>query len=189
MDFQLMHTARQITTEDGIIEITAPGGTDYFIDIGGEYKQGNAPFYYKTLENDFIFRCSVSPEFNTTYDAGCLLAYEREDRWIKFAFENTDLGYPSVVSVVTNGFSDDCNGERITDNKIYLQVVRKADNWCLHYSKDKSNWKMVRYFKYVLNKELKVGISAQSPLGKGCKVRFGDIEIIKNVYNDIRKAK
>jgi len=66
--------------------------------------------------------------------------------------------------VVTNGFSDDCNGERITDNKIYLQVVRKADNWCLHYAKDKSKWKMVRYFNYALNKELKVGISAQSPL-------------------------
>jgi regulation of enolase protein 1 (concanavalin A-like superfamily) len=188
MDFQLLNKAEEIKCENDIVEIISPGNTDFFIDIGCEYKQLNAPLYYKILENDFIFRCSVTPEFKTTYDAGCLLVYEREDKWIKFAFENTDLGYPAVVSVVTDDISDDCNGERIEDSEIYLQVVRKADDWCLHYSKNKSNWKMVRYFKYKLNKQIKVGISAQSPLGKGCRVRFGDIEIMKNIYTNIRKA-
>lgn len=188
MKFELLNEAVSISNNERIVELIAPGKTDFFIDIGNEYKKHNAPFYNTNIENDFILRCSIKPTFTNIYDAGCLLVYESEDKWIKFAFENTDLGYCSVVSVITNGFSDDCNGERIDNQNIYLQIIRKGNDWCLHYSNDKINWKMVRYFRFELKNKIKIGFSCQSPLGDGCKVIFSDIEILKNYYNNIRKA-
>jgi hypothetical protein len=63
-------------------------------------------------------------------------AYDTDGKWIKSAFENTDLGYPPVVSVVPNGYSGDCSGERMDYMAISLQIVRKGDDWCPHYSGD-----------------------------------------------------
>ncbi len=183
-----MNETENISKENDIIKIVSTGKTDFFNDILTDYKKSNAPFYYINAEDDFILRCMIKPDFKNTYDAGSLLIFQNEDKWIKFAFENTDLGYPSVVSVVTDGKSDDSNGERIAADKIYLQVVRKGDNWCLHYSLDNKSWKMVRYFSLIMDKKIKAGISAQSPLGDGCAVEFHNLELLKNDYSNIRKA-
>jgi len=189
MKYELMNQAASILEKNDFVEISSPPKTDFFIDMCSEYKKANAPFYYSVLNSDFILRCQVRPELKFTYDAGCLFIFESETKWIKFAFENTDLLYPSLVSVVTNDISDDCNGEQITEPEIWMQIVRKGQNWCLHYSNDKENWKMVRYFRLVMNKTIKVGVSSQSPIGEGCKVIFKNIEVLKNEYSDIRKAK
>ena len=92
-----------------------------------------------------------------------------------------------MVSVVTNGVSDDCNGEKMDKDEIWMQVIRKDNNFALHYSEDKENWKMVRIFKLDMNKTVKVGFSAQSPIGDGCITRFEGIEIMDNNYSNIRK--
>lgn len=54
--------------------IYAPGHTDYFnnpIPEDGKLMepQGNAPFYYKDVTGDFVFKAKVIPEHKTTYDA------------------------------------------------------------------------------------------------------------------------
>lgn len=188
MELKLINQAVSISNTGVIIELTAPAKTDFFIDICSDYRRFNAPFYYTPVENDFIFRCKVKPEFKETYDAGGIIAYVSDDKWVKFAFERTDLGYTSVVSVITDGFSDDCNGEIVNTNEIWMQIVRKDHNWCLHYSLDKKNWKMVRYFRFEMQNALKIGISCQSPLGRGCRAVFSDIELLKNHYSNIRKA-
>jgi uncharacterized protein len=189
MKFNLLNTAISIIDDNnGLIEITSPARTDYFCDICSIYKVVNAPFYFTTIEGDFIFRCKVKPDFTQTYDAGGLIAYESENKWIKFAFEKTDLGYPSVVSVITNNTSDDCNGEIIKGNEIWMQIVRKESNWCMHYSTDKINWKMVRYFRFELIKNINIGLFSQSPLGDGCKVRFSRVQLLNKAYSNIRKA-
>jgi regulation of enolase protein 1 (concanavalin A-like superfamily) len=139
-------------------------------------------------KGDFILQCEVEPEFLSTYDAGAIFVCESPGKWIKLAFENTDLGYPSIVNVVTDKVSDDCNGEKIIEKSIWLQIVRKDDHWCTHYSNDQKTWKMVRLFKLPMKKELMAGVSAQSPLGKGCKVIFRNFKIGPNTYKDIRKA-
>lgn len=189
MKFELTNTALTLITEEERIEIEAPGETDYFRDICSDYEKANAPFYNTSLTGDFILRCKVHPDFSHTYDAGCLLVYGEKRKWIKFAFEKTDLGYTSVVSVVTNGFSDDANGERIDGPALWLQVVRRDNNWALHYSLDKVHWKMVRYFQLETGRTVKAGISAQSPAGKGCMVLFSGLEVLENTYENIRMAK
>jgi regulation of enolase protein 1 (concanavalin A-like superfamily) len=85
--------------------------------------------------------------------------------------------------VVTDGDSDDCNGERMDSVEwVYLQIVRRGDHWGLHHSSDGKKWRMARFFCLALSPTVKVGLEAQSPLGKGTMARFshlflGDKEI------------
>lgn len=188
MKYELLNKATALLIENERIEIEAPVKTDYFRDICSDYSVGNAPFYNTPVTGDFILRCKIHPNFQHTYDAGCLMIYHSDRKWIKFAFEQTDLGYTSVVSVVTNGYSDDANGEKISGPSLWLQVVRRENNWALHYSLDKINWKMVRYFRLDLDQTVKAGICAQSPAGKGCSVIFSNLQVLDNNYENIRMA-
>jgi uncharacterized protein len=187
--FKLMNDAARFDSKGDIFSIEAPQGTDFFIDPGSETSKTDAPFYCTEIHGDFILRCEVAPQFSETYDAGFLCAYESSSRWIKLAFERTDLGYQSVVSVVTDGTSDDCNGERIEGDSIWLQIVRKNTTWCLHHSHDGRQWKMARYFFMEMNQKVMIGIAAQSPLGKGCLARFKYLAVDKMTYDDIRFAR
>jgi regulation of enolase protein 1 (concanavalin A-like superfamily) len=133
MEYKLLNNAHSLTNKDDIIEIISPPNSNFFNDITTNIKIADAPFYYTTIENDFIFRSIVNPELNTTYDAGGILIFESINKWIKFAYEKTDLGYNSLVSVITNKTSDDCNGEIINNKELWMQIVRKNNNWCLHF--------------------------------------------------------
>jgi uncharacterized protein len=176
-------------TKDGI-EIAAPAKTDFFIDERNGIEKSDAPFYYEKRKGDFVMKARVRPEFKKNYDAGGLFVYDSSTKWIKLEFERTDLGYPSVVSVITDKTSDDANGEKMEGaEEVSLQVVRKGDYWVLHYSADGRSWKMVRYFKLKMKEEVKIGLEAQSPLGGGCKVAFSGLKITDNDLKDIRKGK
>lgn len=189
MVFDLMNQAVRIDTSGDAVRIESPPGSDFFIDGGSGAEKTNAPFYYTEIEGDFILRCLVQPRFEGTYDAGCLCAYESAVKWIKLAFERTDLGYESVVTVVTDGLSDDCNGERIGETAVWLQMVRKGSQWCLHHSNDGIAWKMSRYFSMAMAGTIKIGVMAQSPTGGGCTVDFRHLAVTRDVYGDIRSAR
>lgn len=189
MEFDLMNRGLVQSDEKSKVVLIAPAKTDFFIDMCSDNRSANAPFYYLEREGDFILRARLKSEFSSTYDAGSLFIYGAEDRWIKFAFELTDLGYSSVVAVKTEGVSDDSNGERIEEDELYLQVVRQGNNWCLHYSVDGKSWKMVRQFRLEMDSAVKAGFSAQSPVGEGTKVVFSEIELLDNCYENIRFAR
>jgi len=189
MKLKLMNRATGVVEIEGGFEITAPEKSDDFIDMFTRVVKFEAPCYYTKASGDFIARCRVKPDFRETYDAGGILVCESKSRWIKLEFERTDLGYPSIVSVVTKKISDDSNGERADAEAVWLQVVRKGNNWCLHHSLDGTRWKMVRYFHLKMKSELTVGMVAQSPLGAGCRVEFSGFEVGPNTYTDIRAAR
>jgi len=90
--------------------------------------------------------------------------------------------------VVTEESSDDSNGEKIDNEFIWIRIIRKGEYWAVHYSENGENWKMVRYFSLKMNKAIKVGIIAQSPIGKGCRVKFKNFEILENNYSNIRNG-
>lgn len=58
--------------------------------------------------------------------------------------------------------------------------------WSLHYSLDGHVWKMVRYFRLRLENSVKIGVSAQSPTGDFCRVKFEELQLVENRYSDIR---
>ncbi len=185
----IMNKATVISETKDEIEIEAPGKTDFFIDMRSGKSTSSAPFYYERVEGDFVARVRVRPGFKKTYDAGALFVYGGERKWIKLAFEKTDLGYPAAVAVVTDGVSDDCNGERIEGKELWLQVVREGDNWVLHHSADGKAWKMIRYFRLKTRAAVRVGLVAQSPLGTGCAVGFSGFKVAAKRLADIRKGR
>lgn len=184
-----MNTALYVSEYGGEIEIAAPAGSDFFIDPMTGVEKHDAPFCYEKRKGDFAIRARVKPDFRKTYDAGGLFVYDTARKWIKLEFEKTESGCPSVVSVVTSGSSDCCNGERPGGEEVNLQILRRGDQWALHYSPDGKRWNMVRYFRLKMKEQVRVGIVAQSPLGRGCTVTFSGLVISENRVKDIRKGK
>jgi len=177
-------------SRNNTIEIEAYTQTDFFIDYRNNINKHDAPFLYQEVSGDFVAVVCVKPNFRDLYDAGGLFIYEDDSHWIKLEFENTDLGYPSIVSVITNETSDDSNGEKMQGfEEVYLQVIRRNDYWVLHYSIDGKEWKMVRYFRFQMKEEVKVGIEAQSPIGNGTKVIFRELQIGNKEIVNIRNGK
>lgn len=179
-----------LIVDENYYEITAGAKTDYFIDPTSDFQVGNAPLYVKEAHDCCTLCCKIKPEFADTYNAGAIMLYVSDTNWVKFAFEMTDMGHTSVVSVVTNGTSDDSNGEVIAADVIWMKLTRHIDVIGLYYSLDGVIWKMVRLFKHPLKLDDKVyiGLEAQSPLGDKCKVSFMEVKYVDSSVNDLRKG-
>lgn len=186
MNFQLLNEPIRFECDNNVITMEAGRGTNLFNDMCSDYRDDYFPFYHVTQKGDFVVRCKISPEFKALFDLGCIIVYENTDKWIKFAFENADSGHPAMVSVITDGVSDDCNGEKIYEDGVWMQIIRIGNNFSLHYSKDKEVWTLVRIFRLDMTEEVKLGISAQSPIGDGCTVKFEGLEILENKYTNLR---
>lgn len=174
--------------------IYAPGKTDYFnnpVSNGGKYDDpiGNAPFYYTEMEGDFVFRVLVRPEFQDVFDAASIMVIENDKLWAKAAFEKTDFGTFAIVGVVTNSLSDDTNGVNIQQDEVWLQMTRVDNCFAIHYSLDGENYYMMRLFTLPLGKSVKVGVEAQSPVGKGGYRYFDNLSIELKTVHNIRSGK
>jgi regulation of enolase protein 1 (concanavalin A-like superfamily) len=156
----------------GGLRIYAPARTDYFQDPRGEHPTDSAPFLWLPVEGDFVAQVHVRPTFSATYDAGCLMARHDVTHWAKLCFEGTDLGTHAVVSVVTDGLSDDANGPNLEVADVWLQIARLGDLFGLHYALDGASWRMVRYCALSVPPAIVVGLVAQSPVGPGTSVDF-----------------
>jgi len=152
------------------LRIYAPSHTDLFVDPMGVANADSAPFLWASVTGDFVARLHVQPGFQADYDAGGLLVRQDDAHWIKLAYERTDLGNPAIVSVVTNGISDDANGADLNSPSVWLQMARVGDVFALHYALDGEHWRMTRLCKLPMQQAVRVGAIAQSPRGVGCAV-------------------
>lgn len=186
-----INEAKNYTEENGNVVIDADKGTDYFIDPCSDFVAHNAHIYARVADGDFTFQCKVQPDFQTKYDAGAIMYYIDDERWIKFAFEYTDLGHKAVVGVVTNEVSDDANGEKIERDAIHLKMAKKDKVIGLYFSRDGENWRMARLFRYDVSTEKNayIGVEAQSPVGEGCTVEFSEITYRDTAPEDMREGK
>lgn len=172
---------------DDRLAVTAGADTDWFVDPAGGAIKSDAPVAFFT-PSDATFRLSarVTVGFAATYDAGVLLLHVRDDLWAKLCFECSPQSEPMIVSVVTRGASDDCNSVVIDGHSVYLRVYRQGDVLAFHYSLDGQLWRLVRYFTLGPLGQPQIGLSAQSPTGKGCQVVFGDIRYQTAAIQDLR---
>ena len=145
----------------------APAHTDFFYSSESAGEEGitpeslcNAPYYYTELKGDFVLKVKVSHDFVSTYDAAVVMIMKDMTCWAKSCFEKTDFGTHAVVSVVTNGESDDANG-------------------CF----------MTRYFHLPVGDTVKVGLVAQSPQGEGGVRVFENLTIEQKTVKNIRAGK
>ena len=183
----------KITEESGRITILATGKSDFFRNPATAGEDGitpdslsNAPFYYTDVTGDFIVRAKVSHGFKDVYDAAAVMVMENEQVWAKACFEQTDFGTRAVVSVVTNGFSDDANGCNIAGGSVWLQMTRIGQAFAFHYSEDGERYYMMRVFALPVSGTVKVGLLAQAPIGTGGERHFEEFTLENRTAKNIR---
>jgi regulation of enolase protein 1 (concanavalin A-like superfamily) len=178
----------EIEINEKSLKIKAHPRSDYFINPADGEKSLNAPYYYVETNEDFIIRAKVTNSFISIYDACALMVKSDETCWVKLCFELTDIGTHAVVSVVTNGLSDDAKSVDIQGYSVYLKKEKKGKLFALHYSLDGNEYKMVRFFSLPVKEIIKVGFVAQSPLGEGGDCLFEEIQLSYEAPKDIRKG-
>jgi regulation of enolase protein 1 (concanavalin A-like superfamily) len=174
---------------EGVLSITAPGGTDLFTDPMGSALKDDAPRLAFPADAQFTLSACVSVDvFASTFDAGVLVVWADALRWGKLCFERSPQGQPMVVSVVTNSVSDDCNHVPVMQDHVYMRISRLDPAIALHYSLDGRLWHMVRHFALSGAKTFAVGFSAQSPTGDGATARFSEIRYTAEPIGDLRSG-
>lgn len=173
--------------ESGTLTIEAGARTDWFADPAGERElHASGPLLAGPVAGDFQLSARVTVEFASTFDAGVLMLYAGDRMWAKLCFEYSPRSEPMVVSVVTDGTSDDANGFVVAGEAMWLRVARLGPAFAFHASLDGERWELVRHFALPLGDEPAVGFEAQSPTGDGCVVRFDEIRFSAARLGDLR---
>jgi len=175
--------------KDSLI-ITSSKETDFFIEPGGGYEKSDAPLLLQKVDNSkpFTFTAELKPEHIVKYDAGMVFIFVDEKHWLKFAFEADERMNTRVVTVRTNGTSDDNNHEVVKDSIIFLKISSDAKSVGFYYSLDNKVWNLVRVFKNEYPQNIYVGIGTQSPAGNGNKTIFYGVQISHTAVNDFRSG-
>lgn len=194
-DFEWINESA-VTENEGKITLLATEKSDFFCGVGSVGEEGitpealcNAPFYYTETTGDFVMRAKVSLTFKDTYDSATLMVMDNERIWAKACFELTDFGTRAVVSVVTNGVSDDANGCNITGDHVWLQITRVGPSFGLHYSEDGEHFFMMRVFSLPVGETVKTGLVAQAPTGSGGERYFEQFSLENRTVKNIRFGK
>jgi uncharacterized protein len=184
-DLTWLSAPRAWSIDAGRLTIEAGPQTDWFVDPSGEADPVvNAPALVGSVAGDFILSARVSVEFGATFDAGVLMLHAGERCWAKLCLERSPDGRPMVVSVVTQGHSDDCNSAVLEHASAWLRVSRLGTAYAFHVSTDGRSWQLVRYF--ALPAAASIGFEAQSPLGEGCTATFEAIGFEQRRLVDLR---
>jgi regulation of enolase protein 1 (concanavalin A-like superfamily) len=173
---------------DGALAITAGPRTEMFVNPAGTDVTLNTPRLVFAPEGDFMLSARVTVEFGATYDAGVLLFYAGERTWGKLCFEYSPQGQPMVVSVVTQGFSDDANAYVVAGNQVFLRIARLGRAFAFHASEDGRFWNFIRHFTLDPQTQILAGFVAQSPTGPGCTATFADIAYTPKRLADLRSG-
>ncbi len=186
-DLNWMNASESFKLENNVLKITVTEGTDFFNNPEDSSVVGSAPYLYKDIKGDFIAKALVEPDFSAQWNAVALMIHIDSLHWIKFAFENSDATGPSIVSVVTKGVSDDANGAILNDQeKVWLSIARKGNIYAMHWSVDGKNFKMARLTSMIPQDPVKIGIEAQSPVGKSAVHQIHYFEIAERTVLDLR---
>ena len=124
--------------------------------------------------------------FASVFDAGALMLRVDDRCWAKLCLEYSPQAEPTIVSVVTNGSSDDANGVLASGDEAWLRIARIGSAFAFHASSDGARWQLVRCFRLGAGDEVQVGFEAQSPTGEGCVATFDEISFEARHLEDLR---
>lgn len=180
--------AAHILHGDGALQMTSSPRTDLFVDPRGEVDMTNSTRLLFEPDDVFVLSAHARGDLVATYDAAVLMLYVDDRHWAKLCLELSPQGQPMIVSVVTNGVSDDCNSVVLESAAAYLRVAGLGTAFALHYSLDGATWHFVRYFALQHSAGLRAGFSVQAPTGDGCTVTFSAIEYASRLLGDLRSG-
>lgn len=168
------------------LTVTAGKFTDLYNDPQNLSSANNAPRLIFKPQDSFIFSAKVKVSFKQQYDAGALIVYENQNLWAKICFEFSSQKKPTIVSVVTREFSDDCDSLPVKGNQVHLRIARLGQTFAFHFSKDGNSWHFVRCFNLKVTQDVSIGFSVQSPRGEMCKTVFSEIAFSSKILQNIR---
>jgi regulation of enolase protein 1 (concanavalin A-like superfamily) len=177
---------------DGALTMRASEKTDWFNPppvANAPAGLANAPaLVLSPPAGDWTCSARVSVQHRYLFDAGTLFVHQGPDDWCKLCFERSPEQTPTVVSVVTRGVSDDCNGATILGDAVHLRISRCGPVVAFHYSTDGgAYWTLHRLFSMRNpDAETAVGFLAQSPTGTSCTAVFSDIKMSSGAVQDFR---
>ena len=161
--------------------------TDFFRPCGRE-PVDSAGLLHTRATGDFTARALVTADLVGFGDAVAVTIRSDEKLWAKLCVERSPIGDISVVSVVTNGWSDDSNGELLDTPESHLRVTRKGNVFGMHFSTDGDTWRFVRTFALEMPETVLVGVHAQAPFVGGCSVRVYSFELADFPVEDFRSG-
>ena len=170
------------------LTIAAPARSDLFRDPAGGEPQTGAPRLLGSVEGDFQLSARVQCSFAAAFDAGALLLWADERRWVKLAFEVSPDGEPGVVSVVTDALSDDANAFAVGEGAVRLRISRNGAACALHARLDGEPWRFVRHLAFAAPDGVRAGFLVQSPTGEGATGRFDEIAFVPERLSDLRSG-
>ena len=97
--------------------------------------------------------------------------------------------FPNVVTVRTEGTSDDNNHEVVQAASVFMKISSDGTRVGCYYSLHNRIWQLVRLFKNTYPDALQVGVSAQSPTGKGNAVTFDHVTLVETAVSDFRTGR
>ncbi len=187
MSLRWLRPARHWEAAGSRLTIEAGGATDWFADPADPaHLLATAPALLARATGDFLLSARVTVAFASVFDAGALMLHVDDRCWAKLCLEYSPQAEPMIVSVVTNGSSDDANGIAVADGEAWLRIARIGPAFAFHVSRDGARWQLVRQFRLGAGDEPRVGFEAQSPIGDGCLVTFDDIRFEARRLADLR---
>lgn len=186
--FTWLNEPENWSVSDGRLSITPLGETDFFRSPDGLTVNDNACLLSTNIGGDFTAVAHLKANLKAFADAGALMVRSSADKWAKLCLERSPTGDFAVVSVVTEKYSDDCNGELLETAECFLRITRKGKVFGMHHSLDGTTWRFSRTFTRDFGDDVAIGILAQAPIAGGCSVDFDLFRIDKGAVTDFRSG-
>jgi regulation of enolase protein 1 (concanavalin A-like superfamily) len=173
------------SAEPARLVVGAPAQTDWFVDPISTRSVSTAPVLVgEPPPGDFTWEAHVVLDGDAMFDAVGLFVHDDDEHWAKLAVEVTAAG-PTIVSVVTDVFSDDCNSTVLAQSSARLRLARVGEAIAFHASERGGRWELVRVFRPA-SAAPRIGFVCQAPTGGGCTGSFDAIAFDARSLSDIR---
>jgi len=184
-ELEWLRPPAQWTAERAQLVVGAPAQTDWFIDPISAHAVRTAPVLVGSPpKGNFTLEAHVALDGDAMFDAAGLFVYDDDQHWAKLAVEVTAAG-PTVVSVSTDTFSDDCNSTVLPRSSAWLRLARVGEAIAFHASDGGERWELVRVFR-APSAAPRIGFVCQAPTGAGCTGTFDAIAFSTRSLSDIR---
>lgn len=195
-DFVFTHAINGADTcvkvkDDNVMEFRCTEGRDFFLDPNeGKLTNATLPILLAEIDNTrpFTLTAKVTPEFTPEglYNAADLIVFANDTLWQKLCFEQDERGRHRIVSVRTQGTSDDNNHEQLTAPSVYLKLSSDTHTIASYYSLDKKEWHMVRLYENYYPAKIWIGVSSQCPKSGTCTSLFENVTFEQTNVSDFR---
>ncbi len=173
-----------LKVDGALLTLSAGKGSDLYTNADGSKRSDTAPRLLFTPVGNFILTVRVGAAFNAPFDGGALVVYGDSANSAKLLFEHARDGSNGISSTVSKGVGDDAHHGTREGRSVYLKLARRDQLYVFYTSPDGQRWHMVRNFGLPFGSPVRVGFSAQSPLGDSFTAQFSEIRYRPVAFTD-----